>query len=232
MTIEERIAAISSNTRALQDLLNNHSTTAREQTASLLAEVYGAGLFAKQPGHEDELVKAMNARRLLAPKPEENAWGKLIRTCCGDWHREANGQPVVHADGTRTWVSNRSLDKYARVLRHAEERGVTQDRFVSFVLGYSDDRHGRMLDGIIKADKEKYPAVTRGLSPEKLSLANSVAQTNVQASVELTSTAGKVDREFVCAFGYVENGQFHIIDLMADSQKAAVLAAAKKRGSQ
>lgn len=227
MSIEDKIAAISASSLALQTLLSSQTTKAREFTASLLAEVYDAGLYALQPGREEELVKAISDRGMLAPKPDENAWGKVVRICCGDWRKDASGELIRRPDGAGIWDRNRSLDKYARVLRHADESGIAPESFASYVLGYDHEVHGRMLDGIIRADKEKHPAAQRGLGADKVAAANIAAQTKVQGSIALQSASASEERQFTCAFGFTEAGTFHLIDLIPDSEKAALSQAAK-----
>ena len=222
MNIEERIASISESNAGLQTLLNEQTTAARRTTCRLLAAVYELGIYATAPGREDELVKALNARDLFAPKPGENIWGKIIPMSCGDWERDHTGTVVVGSGGKQKWLKNASLDKYARVLRYMADDGVPPAEAAEFMLGYPG-----LLDGIIEADKRRYPASKRGIGPEKMAAANRAADELVLGWIEI-GEQHNAEREFMCAYGVLQDGQFALIGLIPESQRKAQTLAARK----
>jgi hypothetical protein len=222
-TITSTIEAITANTRRFVEQQTKASTSARNLTWTIMAEVYALGLEAFKPENAVDFGRELRAHGLKPATGDENPWLKVVNVAVGDF--EMTGKT---GKAKRKWKPNRSFSKYARALRYMESQNVEADDALAYIkatTSHTDAKGegGKHLIGMIEADKIKYPASTRDFSDP---VAVAKAEANPLGIIAMPSDT-RPGRHYTRAFGYVENGVFVVIGQLPDSERAAKLDAHK-----
>lgn len=215
-TITSTIEAITANTRKFVEQQTKASSSARNLTWTIMAEVYALGLEAFKPENAVDFDRELFAHGLDPAKQGENPWLKVINVAVGDFE--------INSKGKRYWKANQSFSKYARALRYMQSKGVKAEFAKEFIRAKTEHVTGGSeasrchLIGMIAADKLVHRPVRRDMTDRK-AMAAALAS---PALAEVAIPALEEDApRFARVFGEVRDGMFVIRGLIEGSEGAA-----------
>ena len=158
-----------------------------------------------------EFIQALRRRGINTAKPGENPWLPMVRAV------------TCSINNKGEFVQNSSWDKYAGVLRFADNAGWTPAEFISKVRSWTNEKGKGGLVAMTYADR-----LASGKGPRKsrkwtdAELKGLAVQAKCKPAVDGAGLGGLVEGKFALARVYVENGQIYVWGVAADSQTAAL----------
>lgn len=217
----------------LNSLTDNCEQSHRKLLNNSVASAYAVGFYGYQNDYA-ALIQEMTLRQVAEPGEGDNVWAPIAQVSFGSFDPEAANVQFMGVRGLTPYKPYGSWQKYAGAMRLMDENDVHPDNAVAFIENFGKGEKGLGgLSGMVAADRKKHAKtraprkpVTDARRAELTSLAKALPVLAITVPKAVVDGAASTAGRFAQAWVYIEDGQVFMGDIIPDSEKAAIRAAA------